>query len=197
MLSAATGAPSLSLAPGRGTAYSGSKRSELFTDTRVRGSTRVVLTAALRGLAAAVARASAGATTGGLISAAGLASGAGLLSVAVTTFASFATLADATTEVGVGAGAETVDAGSAIAAGGGAATTFAPSGGATATFAAEFFAGRGEGAAEVGAAATDAGGAVGFASIVVDTDVVAGAACSTTSVGCEGALAGVPAGCGA
>src|SRR5215218_8735684 len=122
MLSAAAGAPSLSLAPGRGTAYSGSKRSELITDTTVRGSTRVVLTAALRGLAAAAATASAGATTGGLISAAGLASGAGLLSVAVTTFASIATLADATTEVGVGVGAETVDAGSAIAAGGGAAT---------------------------------------------------------------------------
>src|SRR5215207_94934 len=170
MLSAAAGAPSLILALGSGTAYNGSKRSELLTDTTVRGSTRAMV-AALRGLAAA-ATASAGATTGAFTSAAGLASGAGLLSGAVTTFASFETLDDATTEVGVEA--ETVDVGS----------DFAVVGGATTTFAAESFADSGEGAAGVAVATTDSGGADGLASTIVeDTEVAAGAACWTTAVG--------------
>jgi len=68
MLSAAAGGVSRRPADGIGTAYRGSKRSELLTDTTVRGSTRVVVTAA-RGSADAVATASAGATTGGLIAA--------------------------------------------------------------------------------------------------------------------------------
>src|SRR6187402_3426791 len=68
MLSAAAGGASRRPAVGIGTAYRGSKRSELLTDTTVRGSTRVVVTAA-RGSADAVATASFGAATGGLIAA--------------------------------------------------------------------------------------------------------------------------------
>src|SRR5918998_6388050 len=108
MLSAAAGGPSLILVLGSGTAYSGSKRSELLTETTVRGSTRVAFTS-LRGAAATFATASAGATTGGLIwaagffSAFGLASGAGLLSDAAGALPSFTVALEAATVVDAGA----------------------------------------------------------------------------------------------
>src|SRR5215203_4056615 len=89
MLSAKAGGASRTPALGIGTAYSGSKRSELFTETTVRGSTRVEVTSA-RGSAEALATASAGAATGALIA-----------------VESRGTGAETGAEIGAGIGAET------------------------------------------------------------------------------------------